>query len=88
MLLGMACGDSGTDPVAIPANAIVVEAGPVEGLLYHFRWNSGIEARERIVIRDASAWTALWERMNDRDCRNHRRPLCTRNRHKSSHRDR
>ena len=64
MLLGMACSDSGTDPVAVPANAIVVETGPVEGLLHHFRWNSGIEARERIVIRDASAWTALWERMN------------------------
>lgn len=62
--LASACGDSGTDPIGVPANAIAVETAPAVDPFHHFRWNSGIETRERLVIRDAPSWTALWERMN------------------------
>jgi len=59
-----ACSDSGTDPVFVPPNATRVEVDSVERLLHYFGGNSGIETRERMVIRDQAAWITLWDRLN------------------------
>ncbi len=52
------------DALAQPSWAVAPErAAEFEGA-YPFRYYSGVDETERLVIRDAAAWTALWARLS------------------------
>jgi hypothetical protein len=58
-------GCTGTQQSAAPAGTSI----PVERLRkepYSFSFNSGVDEPERLVVRDAAAWNALWTRVHAR----------------------
>ena len=61
----LGCGSS-TDPLSpgdVPAQAAQLPATSFEAALGGFASFSGISAPERLVVRDAAAWDALWSRV-------------------------
>jgi hypothetical protein len=60
------CGDEASDPVSatdLPAQAVQLPAASFDAALGGFASFSGLSARERLVVRDAAAWEALWPRV-------------------------
>jgi hypothetical protein len=51
-----------------PSDAVTIQAPPPRTGVFdtaftRFRFNSGLGTRERLVVRDAAAWQALWARI-------------------------
>jgi hypothetical protein len=64
LVLGLAaCGDARTAPDGVPAGARVVATTPVADVSQLGESHSGLRTAERLVVRDAAAWSALWDRV-------------------------
>jgi hypothetical protein len=64
LVLGLAaCGDARTAPDGVPAGARVVATTPVADVSQLSESHSGLRTAERLVVRDAAAWSALWDRV-------------------------
>jgi hypothetical protein len=65
-LLLASCAEEAAGPLTaprVPIGAVAVSLVPFDSALRDFRFFSGLESAQRLVVRDEAAWNALWRRI-------------------------